>query len=166
VNARASPSWVRREYEPANPDYARLMRLGERLQTVIEFVGMRLAGFGPGWAEMEVDYRRDITNEMGPVHGGILATLADTAAGFASYSLVAAGENTLTVSYAINFLAPALGGVVVARAQVLKPGRTILVVGADVIASEGGVEKACASFTGTFMRVKDTSALSTTPADR
>ncbi|MSP83369.1 MAG: PaaI family thioesterase [Alphaproteobacteria bacterium] len=157
---RTLPGWVRREFEPANPDFARVMRAGEVLQGAIHFLGMRLAEFGKGWAEMHLTHRPEVSNEMGPVHGGIVAAMADTTAGFATFSLVAKGENTVTVEYKINFLAPAQGETIVARGQVRRFGRSIAVVDVDVFAVSKGVERPCAVFLGTFMRVSDTSALS------
>jgi len=64
-------------------------------------------------------------------HGGAIAGLLDSAAGFAAYSLMLADAGILTVEYKLNFVAPGTGERIVARGEVLKPGRTLTIVRAD-----------------------------------
>jgi len=74
------------------------------------------------------------------VHAGLIATLADHTAGYASYTLVPKNRRILTVEYKINFLAPARGEFLECRARVIKPGRSLLVAESEVYAVRGGEE--------------------------
>jgi uncharacterized protein (TIGR00369 family) len=74
------------------------------------------------------------------VHAGLIATLADHTAGYASYTLVPSDRRILTIEYKINFLKPAAGDFIECRAQVLKPGRQILVAESEVFAISGKTE--------------------------
>jgi len=65
----------------------------------------------PGYAEIALPYRDDLTQQKGYVHGGVIGMIADTACGYAAYSLMPASASLVTVEYKINILAPARGEV-------------------------------------------------------
>ncbi|MBI3668942.1 MAG: PaaI family thioesterase [Acidobacteria bacterium] len=71
------------------------------------------------------------------VHGGILAALADTAGGLASYTVVPRGTRMATVEMKINYLEAVDRGVLVAEARVLRKGRNFIVVDCDVVDADG-----------------------------
>ena len=75
-----------------------------------------------------------MSQEYGVIHGGLLATLADTAAVYALHPFLAAGERMTSIEFKVNFLAAALAdrGEVVATSSVVKRGRTIAVASVDV----------------------------------
>jgi uncharacterized protein (TIGR00369 family) len=73
-----------------------------------------------------------LTQQLGYLHGGIVTTIADSAAGYAAYSLMPAGAEVLSIEFKINLLRPAQGRSFLARAEVIKPGRTLTVARADV----------------------------------
>jgi uncharacterized protein (TIGR00369 family) len=77
--------------------------------------------------------------------------IADSAGGYAAFTLMPADASVLTVEYKINMLAPARGERLVARGEVLKPGRTLSIVRADVVALEGGRETLIAAMQQSLM---------------
>ena len=109
----------------------------------------------PGVVEISLRYRADLTQQDGFVHAGIVATIADSACGYAAYSLMPPESEVLAVEFKVNLLRPAKGELFVARAEVIKPGRTLTVVRADVFAlSAGGEERQLiATMQGTMMRL-------------
>ena len=80
----------------------------------------------------------ELTQQRGFLHGGVTAALADTAAGFAAYSLMPAGSSPLTVEFKINLIAPAAGERFIASANVVRSGRTLTIVETDVSAEAQG----------------------------
>lgn len=133
-------------FKPANPDFAARVRDSFARQPFMDHIGARLTALEPGFCEITVDYRRELTQQHGFVHGGVLASIADSAAGYAAFSLMPADASILTVEYKLNLLRPGQGEAMIARARVLKPGRTLTVVQADVFARrEGGEEQVVTS---------------------
>jgi uncharacterized protein (TIGR00369 family) len=95
-------------------------------------IGAELLLVEPGKVEIALPYRSDLTQQHGYMHAGIITTIADTACGYAAYTLMPAGSEVLSVEFKVNLLRPAKGERFVAVANVLKPGRTLTVVRADV----------------------------------
>jgi len=127
-------------FTPANPDFAARVRDSFGRQPFMDYLGARLTALSPGFCEITVDYRRELTQQHGFVHGGVLASIADSAAGYAAFSLMPADASILTVEYKLNILRPGEGEAMIARGRVLKPGRTLTVVQADVFARRDGGE--------------------------
>ena len=98
-------------------------------------IGARLGVVDPGAVEIELPFRHDLTQQKGFVHGGIVGMIADSAAGYAAFSLMPAGCSLVTVEYKMNILAPATGSLV-ARGEVVKAGRTLTVARAEVYAQD------------------------------
>ena len=76
--------------------------------------------------------------QHGYVHAGIVATLVDSAGGFAGFTLFPADSSVLTVEFKLNLLAPATGDRLVAEGFVVKPGRTLAITRGEVHAEKGG----------------------------
>ena len=95
----------------------------------------------------------------GFLHAGIVSTIADSACGYAAYSLMPADAAVLTVEYKVNFLSPAQGERMIARARVIKPGRTVSVCTCDVFAVTNAKERIVATMLGTIMAVRDRESL-------
>ncbi len=102
----------------------------------MQLIGASLTTVEPGYVEIALPYRDEITQQKGYVHGGVLGMIADTACGYSAFSLMPAGCSLVTVEYKINILAPARGALV-ARGQVIKAGRTLTVARAEVYAEDG-----------------------------
>lgn len=108
----------------------------------MNLIGARLTLVEPGVVEITLPYRADLTQQHGYVHAGIVTTIADSACGYAAFSLMPAGSEVLSVEFKINLLRPAEGVNFVARAEVIKSGRTLSVARADVFAISESDERA------------------------
>ena len=138
-------------FTPPDPDYTTRVRDSFNRQAAMRTIGATLAGLEPGYAEVHLPYRDDLTQQHGFIHGGITGMIADSACGYAGYSLMPADASVLTVEYKINMLAPASGEALIARARVLKPGKTLVVTQCEVFAVHNGAEKLCAVMQQTLM---------------
>ena len=116
----------------------------------MQVIGAELTRVEPGVVEISLPYRRDLTQQDGYLHAGIITTIADSAAGYAAYSLMPAGSGVLSVEFKVNLLRPAQGERFVARAEVIKPGKTLTVVRADVFGIQGTEHTLVATLLGTM----------------
>src|SRR6266850_2745626 len=138
---------------PLNPSFARDVADSFARQPIMNLLGARLTLVEPGVVEITLPYRADLTQQHGYLHAGVITTIADSACGYAAFSLMPAGSNVLSVEFKVNLLRPAQGVEFVARAEVLKAGRTLTVVRADVFAIDGGQRELIATMLGTMIRV-------------
>ena len=129
-------------FKPRNPEYAAFLARYAAAQGYLAMLGVQFAGCAPGQAEYRLRYRPDIGQQNGFFHGGVVGGLAEAVMGAAAATLVAVGVNVVGAEYKVNFLSPAQGEVLIARGQVLKPGRTLIVCRADVfVADDKGEER-------------------------
>jgi uncharacterized protein (TIGR00369 family) len=135
-------------------DVADRVRRSFEKQRVMQTIGAQLTHVERGVVHIVLPRREDLTQQHGYLHAGILATIADSACGYAALSVMPADAAVLSIEFKINMLAPADGDRIIARGRVVKPGRTIVVCTADVHAERGGVEKLVATMTGTMMTVQ------------
>ena len=138
-------------FQPPDPDFEARVRASFGRQAAMKLIGATLARVEPGLAAIELPYRADITQQHGLVHGGITAMIADTAAGYAAYSLFPAASSILTVEFKINLIAPADGERLVATGRVKKPGRTLTICEFEVVAHKGASATVCAVGLETLM---------------
>jgi uncharacterized protein (TIGR00369 family) len=117
---------------PLNPSFATDVARSFANQSIMNLIGARLSLVEPGIVEITLPYRADLTQQHGYLHAGVVTTIADSACGYAAYTLMPAGSEVLSVEFKVNMLRPAQGENFVARAEVIKPGRTLTVVRADV----------------------------------
>jgi uncharacterized protein (TIGR00369 family) len=116
----------------SNPLFAEELRASFAQQSIMTLIGAELTLVEAGVVEISVPYRSDLTQQHGYLHAGIVTTIADSAAGYAAYTLMTAGSEVLSVEFKVNLLRPALGKSFLAHAEVIKPGRTLTVARADV----------------------------------
>lgn len=139
-------------FAPLNPSFAEEVTQNFAQQPVMNLIGARLAHVEPGVVEIELPFRADLTQQDGYLHAGVITTVADSAAGYAAFTLMPAGSRVLSIEFKVNLLRPARGELFVARAEVIKAGRTLTVVRADVFASSENPEKELvATMQGTMM---------------
>ncbi len=131
-------------FEPRDPDWEARCRASFDKQPICQTLGIELTAVAPGFCEMRMPFRADLTQQHGFFHAGMVATLADNAGGYAAYSLMPAGAEVLAVEFKINLMSPAKGEVMIARARVVKPGRTLVITQVEIAMLDGGVEKDCA----------------------
>ncbi|HZS65491.1 MAG TPA: PaaI family thioesterase [Burkholderiales bacterium] len=120
---------------PADPQFARRIRESFARQQAMGLIGASLASVAPGVVEIALPYRDELTQQKGYVHGGIIGMIADSAAGYAAYSLMPADCTLVTTEYKINLLAAATSSLI-ARGEVVKAGRTLTVARAEVYADD------------------------------
>jgi uncharacterized protein (TIGR00369 family) len=137
---------------PADPAFAERCRESFGRQKAMALIGATLAVVEPGYVEVALPFRDDLTQQKGYVHGGILGMIADTACGYSAFSLMPAGCSLVTVEYKMNILAPGRGSLV-AKGEVVKPGRTLTVARAEVYADDG---KHVATMLQTLMMLANT----------
>ncbi|NWG88175.1 MAG: PaaI family thioesterase [Hydrogenophilaceae bacterium] len=138
-------------FTPLDPDFERRVRTSFARQAAMGLIGATMTAVEPGRCIIELPVRGDLTQQHGFVHGGIVGMIADSAGGYAAFTLMPADSSVLTVEYKINMLAPAKGERLVAVGSVLKPGRTLSIVRADVFAIDAGGEKLIAAMQQTLM---------------
>ncbi len=117
----------------------------------MRLIGARLTQVEPGRCVIELAVRDDLTQQHGFVHGGVVGMIADSAGGYAAFTLMPADASVLTVEYKINMLAPAAGDLLIATGEVLKPGRSLSIVRADVFAVQGDRRTRVAAMQQTLM---------------
>jgi uncharacterized protein (TIGR00369 family) len=139
---------------PSNPTFVEEIKQSFARQTIMKLIGGELTRVEPGIIEITLPYRSDLTQQHGYVHAGIITTIADSACGYAAYTLMPPNSDVLAVEFKVNLLRPAKGEAFRARAEVLKSGRTLTVVRADVHALGGSEQHALvAIMQGTMMRL-------------
>ena len=121
-------------------DYRQRVQQGFDGQPFMAHLNARLDSVGEGTCAISVPFSESLTQQHGFFHAGVTATLADNAAGFAAYSLMADDEQPLTVEFKINLLEKAVGKRLIARAEVIRNGRTLKVSQVEVFARDGGKE--------------------------
>ncbi len=142
---------IKKNFIPRNPDFQQRVRESFDRQGVMSLIGAQLTRIGPGETDICIHYSERLGQQHGFFHGGILATIADSACGYAAFSLMPADASVLTIEFKTNFLAPADGEILIARGRVIKPGRTITVSHAEILVSKDGEERLCATMTATNM---------------
>ncbi|HEX8997799.1 MAG TPA: PaaI family thioesterase [Ktedonobacterales bacterium] len=143
-------------FEPQDPEYERRVRDSFARQRVMETIGAVLLRVAPGEVDIALPFREDLTQQHGFLHAGIVATIVDSACGYAALSLMPPDTGVLTIEYKVNLLAPASGARMIARGRVTKAGRTITVSAGDVYAvGEDGKEKLVATMLATIMTIRE-----------
>jgi len=120
-------------------------------------IGARLTNVTAGEIEIRVPFRRDLTQQHGFLHAGVVTSALDSACGYSALSLMEEGVGVLTVEFKTNLLAPARGDELIARGRVLRAGRTISVCQAEAAMLAEGAETSVAIMIATVMTVRSRS---------
>jgi uncharacterized protein (TIGR00369 family) len=139
------------QFIPQDPNFAEKTRASFARQGFMKYLGAEMTVIEPGRCEIGVPFRPDLSQQDGYFHGGVSGAIADSATGYAAYSLTPPDTSVLSVEYKLNFVAPALGELLIARGQVIRVGRTLTVCRADVFIVRDGQEKICATSLSTIM---------------
>jgi uncharacterized protein (TIGR00369 family) len=114
------------------------------------FLGTEITVCSPEEVEVRLRIRNELTQQDGFVHGGLVGYLADTALGFAGG--VALGSWVVTSEFKVNFIRPAMGEELIARASAVHAGKTQAVCRCEVFAKQGDEVLLCAIAQGTIAR--------------
>jgi uncharacterized protein (TIGR00369 family) len=117
---------------PPNPEFASVVRESFARQTFMTALGARLERVEPGVVSVRVPFSAEHAQQNGFLHAGVLASVADSACGYAALSVVPPQHDVLAVEFKINLLRPATARNFVAEARVLRAGRTLVVSFAEV----------------------------------
>lgn len=130
-----------------------LLEWGRRVlaeQPFSRLLGAELVSYTPGNAELRIPIREELRQQFGFVHGGVVSYAADNALTYAGGSVL--GPNVVTAEYKINYVRPALGETLLARATVVHSGKTQAVCRCDVYVVGDGGERLCATAQGTITK--------------
>lgn len=140
-----------REFIVRNPDFRQSILGHLERQEFMKLIECRLTLIEPGLVIAEIDLKVHHQQQIGLVHGGVTATIADIAAGFAGFTLVAPTEHTVTAELKVSYFSPSRGAKLRAVGRVVKPGSSLHFCEADVFdVSEDGTEKLIARATTTM----------------
>ena len=122
-------------------------------QGLMKALGGRLRRIDPGVVEIELPYSDAVTQQHGYFHAAAVAAIADNAGGYAALTLMRSDEEIVAAEFKINFVRPAVGHLLVAEAEVVRLGRTLVVSQATVRAIDGDSAKTVAIMLQTNARV-------------
>ncbi|GGF08727.1 hypothetical protein GCM10011611_12730 [Aliidongia dinghuensis] len=145
----------RRSFAPRDPDFAARVTASFERQGIMAHLGARLSRIEPGFCEIVLPYRPELSQQHGYFHAGVTGTIADSAGGYAGFTLFPAASSVLTVEFKINLLAPADGDLLIATGRVIRSGRTLTVCELEVEVEKDGRRTACAHGLQTLITVTD-----------
>lgn len=122
-------------------------------QGLMKALGGRLRRIDPGVVEIELPYSDAVTQQHGYFHAAAVAAIADNAGGYAALTLMRSDEEIVAAEFKINFVRPAVGRLLVAEAEVVRLGHTLVVSQATVRAIDGDSAKTVAIMLQTNARV-------------
>jgi len=130
MSREVSPVW-----KPKDPAYEARVRESFARQSHMATLGASIVFIAPGEVHLALPFAPQFCQQNGYLHAGAITSVADSASGYAAYTLGPPDTDVLAVEFKINLLAPAKGEGFLACAQVLRPGRTLTVCRADVFAT-------------------------------
>jgi len=145
------PTAPKHHFEPRDPHWADKVRASFARQGAMGLIGAELADLKPGWCEIRLPYREDLSQQHGYFHAGIISTAVDSAAGYAGFSLMVPNASVLSVEFKINLLAPGDGESLIATGEVIKSGKTLVITRGDAYVVKGGKVTHCATMQQTLM---------------
>jgi uncharacterized protein (TIGR00369 family) len=140
-----------------DPNYKNKVMESFARQSFMQTLGASITNLGPGFCEILFPYQESLTQQHKFIHAGAVASIADSAAGYAAFTLSAPNSSVLTTEYKINLLSPAKGDRFIARSKVIKSGKTLKIAFSEVYAVENNSEKLCAVLLATVMILENKS---------
>lgn len=116
----------------------------------LHLIGIKLKTIERGSVSVSVENCEPLKQQMGIVHGGAIASLLDTASALSVISLLEEGQSSTTVDLTIHYLRPVTRGEITATGKVIRAGKKILTVSAEVFDETG---KLCATAITTYLRI-------------
>jgi len=122
-------------------------------------IGASVAAVREGEVDVVLPFSAVLTQQHGFVHAGIVATIVDTACGYAALTMMPADAAVLTTEFKLHLLSPAKGDRFIASGRVVRPGRKLMVCIGEVFAEDGNSRKQIALMTASMMVVETTTGL-------
>lgn len=138
-------------FAPKNPDFERVVRESFARQALMATLRVTIEHIAPGEVHLGLPYSPELCQQNGYLHAGVVASVADSANGYAAYTLAPPETDVLAVEFKINLLAPGKGASFLACGRVLRPGRTLTVCQADVFARDTEARVLVASMLSTII---------------
>jgi uncharacterized protein (TIGR00369 family) len=138
---------------PCPPAIQQRVKASFAAQSLMTTFGARITRLTPGICEITAPILPLARQQQGFGHAGLTFALGDTAAGYAALALMPEGQEVLTVEMKINLIAPAAGELLVATGRVVKPGKRLVIVTAEVTAVTGTDRRVVAILQGTMIPV-------------
>lgn len=136
-------------------DQSDRIRQSFALQTMMQTLGAEITALAPGTCEISAPILPGVRQQHGAGHAALTFALGDTAAGYAALSQMPEDREVMTAEIKINLLAPAIGSRLIARGRVVKSGRRLSVVTAEVEAlADDGSRRLIAVLQGTMVPVE------------
>lgn len=130
------------DFVPQTPRFREIILAHLERQEFMKHIGCILTTIEPGHVVAEIDLAKHHQQQIGLVHGGVTATIADVAAGFAGFTLVAEGQHTVTGEIKVSYFKKAVGKQLRAVGRVIKAGRSVHFCEADVFCDDELVARA------------------------
>jgi uncharacterized protein (TIGR00369 family) len=140
-------------FEPQDPSFEQRTRESFAKQGIMGHIGATLEVVRPGHVEISLAFRPELSQQHGFFHAGVISTIADSAGGYAGFTLFPAEAGVLTVEFKINLLAAADGERAIAVGEVIRSGRTLTVCRLDAFVEKQGRRTHCATGMQTLMSV-------------
>lgn len=134
-----------------HPDFEQRTRASFARQGAMAHLGAVLGRVEAGRVEISMPFRPELSQQHGFFHAGMIATIADSAGGYAGFTLFPADAGVLTVEFKLNLLAAADGELAIAQGEVIRSGRTLTVCRIDAFVEKQGKRTHCATGTQTLM---------------
>lgn len=113
----------------------------------VQLVGMQLVEMKDGEATVKLEVRDELRQPHGLLHGGATASVIDTAMAFAVVTKLAESEKASTVDLTVHYLRPVVEGEIVCTAKIVRAGRRLLTVSAEVFSGEKLIATALSTYT-------------------
>ena len=139
--------------QPADPEFARRTRDSFARQGAMAYLGAVLEKVEPGRVEISLAFRPELSQQHGFFHAGIISTIADSAGGYAGFTLFPVDAGVLTVEFKLNLMAAADGERAIAVGEVIRSGRTLTICRLDAYVDKGGKRTHCATGLQTLMSI-------------
>ncbi|MGE5615679.1 MAG: PaaI family thioesterase [Bacillota bacterium] len=134
-----------------SPDFEQRTRASFARQGAMAYLGAVLERVAPGEVQIGLPFRPELSQQHGFFHAGIISTIADSAGGYAGFTLFPPEAGILTVEFKINLLAAAEGERAIAIGRVIRNGRTLTVCQLDAFVEKKGERVHCATGVQTLM---------------
>ena len=142
------------QFKPRFAGYDAKTRNSFAQQAMMKTFGAEIIDLKPGHCVITAPIKPGVTQQHGFAHAALTFAIGDTAAGYAALSMMDEKAEVLTVEMKINLYAPAKGDLLIATGKVVKPGRRLIIVSAEVAARDNDQTRPIALLQGTMIPVE------------
>lgn len=140
---------------PTDTNYAQRVAESFSRQKFMQYINASIKQIAPGYCEISLPFSENLTQQHGFFHAGIVAAIADNAAGYAAFSLMKDTSTVLTVEFKINLISPAKGDYLIGKSKVIKQGRNLTICQSEVQVGNDNDQKLCAISQTTIMELQN-----------